>query len=270
MDIREKIEQMIEPRNDNTASRIYDIVMLTAFVLAIIPLMHKEYTLLYLYFDLFAGVCFIIDYILRWIVADKNSKLKGVWAWIVYPFTPLAIIDLLSILPTFALISSSFRVARAIRLAKILRLLKLVHYYEPLLILRTVVMKQRKMLLSAMAVVLFYTFLTALVMFNEEHAIDPATGKPVFENFLAAFYWSVCTLTTIGFGDIHPVSDLGRIICTISSLIGVAIIALPTGVIAAGYINELNERKESETSHKLTNNPTKSHPDNGNDTATGR
>ena len=87
-------------------------------------------------------------------------------------------------------------------------------------------------------------------MFNaEESAIHPETGEILFNEFFDAFYWSVCTLTTVGYGDIYPISDTGRVISIISSIVGIAIIALPSGIITAGYIEELKSRKD-ETADK--------------------
>ena len=95
---------------------------------------------------------------------------------------------------------------------------------------------------------LFYTFITAMIMFNAEEDINPETGKYLFDDFFDAFYWATCTLTTVGYGDLYPISDTGRIISIISSLVGIAIIALPSGVISAGYLDELRERKKAKGS----------------------
>ena len=91
---------------------------------------------------------------------------------------------------------------------------------------------------------LFYIFLTALVMFNAEPHTDPTTGEETFDSFFDALYWATVTLTTVGYSDLCPVTDIGRIVSMISSLFGVAIIALPSGVITAGYLEELRELRE--------------------------
>ena len=159
----------------------------------------------------------------------------------------MAIIDLLSILPTINLISPTFKVARVSRLLKILRVVKVVRYFESLEIILSVIRKQRKILYTVLSLALFYTFITAMIMFNAEEDINPETGKYLFDDFFDAFYWAACTLTTVGYGDLYPISDTGRIISIISSLVGIAIIALPSGVITAGYLDELRDRKKSKT-----------------------
>ena len=95
-----------------------------------------------------------------------------------------------------------------------------------------------------LSLALFYIFITALIMFNAEEDINPETGHFLFDNFFDAFYWAACTLTTVGYGDLYPISDVGRVISIISSMVGIAIIALPSGIITAGYMDEIRERKE--------------------------
>ena len=88
-------------------------------------------------------------------------------------------------------------------------------------------------------------------MFNLEEDINPETGEYLFNNFFDAFYWAACTLTTVGYGDLYPISEVGRAISILSSFVGIAIIALPSGVITAGFMNELKRRaKEEEKEEK--------------------
>ena len=246
MELRESIYKLVEPRNkENLASRLYDIVMLIVIAMGIFPLMYRTPHKLFWYFDLISGICFIIDYILRWCTADFESKRGKVAAFLIYPFTPMAIIDLLSILPIFNLLGPSFKVFRVSRMLKILRVFKVIRYFEPLEIIMSVIRKQSKVLMTVLSLALFYIFITALIMFNAEEEINPETGKYLFEGFFDAFYWAACTLTTVGYGDIYPISHTGRIISIISSMVGIAIIALPSGIITAGYMDELKNRKET-------------------------
>lgn len=156
----------------------------------------------------------------------------------------MAVIDLLSILPVFNLLSPTFKVVRVSRLLKILRIFKVIRYYEPLEIILAVVRKQSKVLMTVMSLAFFYIFITALIMFNAEEDINPETGEYLFKNFFDAFYWAACTLTTVGYGDLYPISDIGRVISIISAMVGIAIIALPSGIITAGYMDELRNRRD--------------------------
>lgn len=245
MQIRREIYRLIEPRNKEAySSRIYDVVMLIAIVIGILPLMFRTQYKIFWYFDLISGICFIVDYILRWCTADYKLNRSKVAAFVVYPFTPMAIIDLLSILPVFNLLGPTFKVFRVSRLLKILRIFKIIRYFEPLEIIMSVIRKQGKILLTVFSLAVFYIFITALIMFNTEEQVDPVSGKLFFDDFFDAFYWASCTLTTVGYGDLYPISDTGRVISIISSLVGIAIIALPSGIVTAGYMDELRNRKK--------------------------
>ena len=249
MQLRERIYRAIEPHNENSSSRVYDYIMLVAIAIGIFPLMFRTQNKLFWWFDLISGLCFIIDYLLRWCTYDLKSKRSGWAAFVIYPFTPMAIIDLLSILPVFNLLSPTFKVVRVSRLLKILRIFKVIRYFEPLEIIMSVIRKQSKILCTVLSLAVFYIFITALIMFNAEEDINPETGKYLFETFFDAFYWATCTLTTVGYGDLYPISDTGRFISIISAMVGIAIIALPSGIITAGYMEELKSRKE-EKKHK--------------------
>lgn len=243
---REKLYRVVEPRNkEDYSSRVYDIVMLIAIAMGILPQMFRTQVRLFWYFDLISAICFIIDYLLRWCTADFDSKRGKVAAFLIYPFTPMAIIDLLSILPIFNLLGPTFKVFRVSRLLKILRIFKVVRYFEPLEIIIAVIRKQSKILMTVLSLAFFYIFITALIMFNAEEDINPETGKYLFDSFFDAFYWAACTLTTVGYGDLYPISDIGRAISIVSAMVGIAIIALPSGIITAGYMDELKNRREN-------------------------
>lgn len=243
MDARKTIREIIEPKNESYLSQIYDWVMLVAIMIGILPLVFRDQPKIFWYFDLISGLCFITDYVLRWITADFSSKHNRVVAIMLYPFTPMAIIDILSILPIFNLLSPTFKVVRISRLLKILRVIKFFRYYEPLGIIFAVIKRQRQILCTVFSLAVFYIFITALIMFNAEEDINPNTGQYLFDNFFDAFYWAACTLTTVGYGDLYPISTIGRVISIISSMVGIAIIALPSGIVTAGYLDELKNRK---------------------------
>ena len=133
------------------------------------------------------------------------------------------------------------KLLRIVRLLKTLRLFKFIRYSRQVQILVKVLKKERKILLTVMGIAVFYIIVTATIMFNVE---SDGAGSLVFADFFDALYWATTTLTTVGYGDISPVSDIGRFISMLSSLFGVAIIALPSGVITASYLDELKEQKK--------------------------
>lgn len=227
-------------------STIYDAVMLVMIVASIVPLMFRDQLVAFVWMDQISVCFFIIDYLLRWFTADfKHKKMKPGLAFLSYPFTPIAIIDLLSILPSVGIFGRSLKVLRVVRLLKTLRLFKFLRYSRQIQILVKVLKKEKKILLTVMGIAVFYIFVTALIMFNVESGEE---GTVIFSSFFDALYWATTTLTTVGYGDIYPVSEIGRFISMLSSLFGVAVIALPSGVITASYLDELREQKKNKES----------------------
>lgn len=244
--MRQKIFEIIErDDNDNLISKLYDRIMQLAIFVSIIPLMFRGQNVIFTTIESVVTILFVTDYLLRWLTADLRSKKKGIWAFVLYPFTLIAIIDLLTILPAISYVNDSLRVLRTWRLLRILRIAKVFKYYEPLQIVMEVLRKKAPVLLTVVGFALFYIFVTALFMFNVEQSVNPKTGELFFDDFFDALYWSTCTLTTVGYGDIYPISDIGRIVSMISALVGIAIIALPSGIITAGYMEEVQERKNT-------------------------
>lgn len=232
------------------ASRLYDWYMLVMIIASIVPLMFIEDYPIFTTIEWITVSAFIIDYIFRWLTS--NILLKRGWvSYLIYPFTPMAIIDLLSILPGFGLINPEFKLLRLTRLLKIVRLLKLFRYSHKITMFFRVLVKERSVLLSVLVLAIFYILITALIMFNIEPHTNPITGEQTFNSFFDAVYWAMVTLTTVGYGDLTPVTDVGRFISMISSLFGVAIIALPSGVITASYMEELKEYKEQQAAEAL-------------------
>ena len=244
--MRKRIYKIIEPGIvEDKLSLAYDVMMLIVITASIIPLMFAHDHPVFRIIEQVTVSIFIIDYVLRWITADFRLK-KGERSFIVYPVTGWAIIDLLSILPVFSLLGQGFKIFRITRLLRTLRLFKFFRYSDKIKVLNRVIKKEKGVLLSVLGIAIFYVFLTALIMFNAEPHISPITGEPTFRDFFDALYWATVTLTTVGYGDMVPVTDIGRFISMLSSLFGVAIIALPSGVITASYLEELKSQRQEE------------------------
>lgn len=235
--MRKKIYTIIDIANGSKLSHLYDILMFLVIIVSIVPLAFREEKELYAIIDRVAASVFIIDYLLRWLTADFRWPHLAKWkAFLIYPFSTMAIIDLLSILPSFAICNRALKLFRLTRLVKILRVFKLVRYSRNIQLLFRVLRKERGILMAVCIIAITYIFVTALIMFNVEESV-------MFQDFFDALYWATTTLTTVGYGDICPQTDLGRVISMISALMGVAVIALPSGVITASYLEELREEK---------------------------
>lgn len=234
--MRKRLYSIVEPTdNNNKLSSVYDFIMMTTIIVSIIPLAFKETNIVFQWIDYITVGIFILDYLLRLITADYKLK-KSVVSFFVYPITPMAIIDLVSILPSITVLNSGFRLLKLFRLLrtlKVLRAFKFLRYSKSFDIIASVFKKQKKVLSAVATMAVAYVLVSALVIYN----VEPES----FGTFFDAIYWATISLTTVGYGDIYPVSTIGRIVTMISSVFGIAIIALPSGVITAGYLAEINK-----------------------------
>lgn len=237
---RKNLFDVIETESHSIISRIYDWLMLVVIVISLIPLAFRDQTTTFIWFDRISVSIFILDYLLRWFTADYKMPNRKKWqAFLLYPITPFAIIDLLSIIPSFNILNRALKLFRLTRLLKIMRIFRFVRYSKHMQILFKVLHKERHILFTVFLIAIVYIVVTALIMFNVEESA-------MFEDFFDALYWATTTLTTVGYGDIYPSTDLGRIISMFSAILGVAVIALPSGVITASYLEELREEKKGE------------------------
>lgn len=239
--MRKRIYEVIETaKEDDRLSNIYDIFMMIVIVASLIPLTSKFDLPVFTVIDKVAVIIFIMDYLLRLLTADLKLH-KGAFSFLVYPITPMAIIDLLCILPSLSIISDGFRVLKVFRLfrtLRVFRVFKAVRYSKSIQMIKGVFKSQKKPLITVSVLAIAYVLISALVIFN----VEPDS----FGNFFDAIYWATVSLTTMGYGDIYPVTTIGRIVTMISSVFGIAIIALPSGIITAGFMEELHKKTESE------------------------
>ena len=237
--MRERIYRIIEVgEDDDKLSRAYDFFMMAAIIISIIPLWSHKVTLRFIVIDRVTVAIFIVDYLLRLITADLKLK-RGAISFLIYPFTIMAIIDLLSILPSISLLKRGFRLLRVLRLMRTFRVFKIFkafRYSKNINMIANVFRKQKDSLIVVFCFALAYVLITALVIFNAE----PRTFPTMFD----AIYWAIISLTTVGYGDIYATSAIGRLITMISSVLGIAIVAMPAGIIIAGFQNELEQSKK--------------------------
>jgi len=224
-------------QDNDRLSAGYGIFMMTVIFASIIPLAFKTTNSIFLIIDKVTAIIFIVDYLLRIITADYKLN-RGVVSFLLYPFTPMAIIDLIAILPSLTILNSSLRlvkIVRVLRTLRVFRIFKVVRYSKNINIILTVFKKQKDSLLVVLSIAVLYILISALVILN----VEPET----FDGFFDAVYWATVSLTTVGYGDIYPVTVLGRIVTMISAFMGIAVVALPAGIITSGLMDELNRNK---------------------------
>lgn len=234
--MRQTIYEIIDSKdNDSTVGKCYNAFMILTISFSLLPLTVKTDSEWKYNIDNITSLLFLIDYLLRFCTADFHLN-KGKLSFLYYPFTPLAIIDLLCLSPSVLLWNNSLKLLKIIRFTRMLRLFKIIRHSKNITIILNVLKKQKDSLVIVGIFSLGYIFLSALIIFN----VEPNT----FPSFFDAIYWATISLTTVGYGDIFAVSTIGKIITMFSSLIGVAIVALPTGIITAGYMEEIQNHKK--------------------------
>lgn len=240
--MRKNLYEIIEVDSSrNRISKAYDIFMMTTIIISILPLwFHNEYPIFSI-IDKITVTIFIIDYLLRLLTADYKLK-RGIASFFIYPFSIMAIIDLLSILPSLTVLARGYRLLKMFRLFrtfKVFKVFKTFRYSKNISMILNVFRKQKRSLIVVAGFALGYILISAMVIFNAE----PETFPTMFD----AIYWATISLTTVGYGDVYAVSEIGKFITMISSVLGVAVVALPAGIIMAGYQDELEESRKNNT-----------------------
>lgn len=225
----------------------YSIFMIICIIISIIPLAFRTEIAAFRVVEIVSTCVFVFDYVARWITADiDRSDMK--YQFLLYPVQPMAVIDLLSILPSVTAVNSGlkllklFRLARMMRMFRVFRAFRLARYSKNVRTIVNVFKAQKESLMTVLILAAAYILVSALVVFN----VEPDT----FANFFEAVYWATVSLTTMGYGDIYPVTTIGRTVTILSSLLGIAIVALPAGIVTAGYMDELKKEREENGKEK--------------------
>jgi len=253
--IKTRIYNLIRDDDENDLfSSIFDGTIISLIIVNIILIIVDTfdlpgwYTMLSGIIETISVIIFTLEYLLRFFTADlKYSDRSPIRARLKYVLSFMAIIDLLAILPFYIpfIFPIDLRVLRALRIFRLFRLLKFGRYTAALQVIGSVLKKKHSQLVSSMIVILVLMVIASVLMYNVEHEAQPE----VFENALSGLWWSVATFTTVGYGDIFPITAAGKVLATIMALLGIGLVAVPTGIISAGFI-EVTDEKPAEQDEK--------------------
>ncbi|GAB5452979.1 MAG: ion transporter [Halioglobus sp.] len=203
---------------------------------------HDSYRTLFYAFELFSVLIFTLEYLARVWCSTENSQYAGLPRWraqLRYMCTPMALIDLLAIAPFYLSLFIPIDL-RYLRFFRLLRLLKLSHYFDGLKIFSEVIRREASAISGALLTMLILIIVSACLMFTVETAAKPGH----FDSIIEAIWWSVVTLTTVGYGDITPITFAGKLLAIAIMLLGIGTMALPAGILAARFSEELQIRRE--------------------------
>jgi len=180
---------------------------------------------------------FIAEYILRICYCGRLRKYKGFKGKIKYIFSPLAIADLLAILPNILFfVAEDLVLFRLIRLFRMLRIIRLVRRNRPLVLFAESIIASWPQLAASLVVTVFMLFLSSILLYFVEGNVQPEA----FGSIPRAMWWAMATLTTVGYGDVYPITVIGKICAGVVALVSIGVVALPAGIIAANFSKKLN------------------------------
>lgn len=229
------------------------ILNVVAVMLETIPSIENDPELMnfFHYFDLVSVIIFTIEYVFRVWSCNHEEKYKhSFWGRLKYMASPGALIDLLAILPFYMhrLVGFDLRVLRMLRLLRFLRLFRLTAYTKPAQMITNVFKKRKKELGLSFVLTIFLIIIASCIMYYAEHlAIPPGKTVSNFSSIPATIWWAVVSLTSTGYGDVVPITDIGKVLAGLILMTGIAFFALPAGIITAGFIDEFRMHRIKKT-----------------------
>ncbi|MHC4079552.1 MAG: ion transporter [Planctomycetota bacterium] len=248
MAIRRRVYEILEvARPGDRASRLIDTLILSLILFNVAALVLETVEPIYaagkVYFDAFELVSvaiFSVEYLFRlWCCVEHPRYERTIVGRLRFARSPLALVDLLAVLPFYLpMLGLDFRFMRSLRLARIFRLAKLIRYNAAIRLFAVVLVKKRAELLVALFVVLVILVLASSLMYFVEH-----DANPKFSSIPAAMWWGIITLTTVGYGDVHPDTGPGKALGAVIAVLGIGMFALPTSILGAAFVEEMSQRR---------------------------
>ena len=256
-DIKKRIFKIIQiGYMGDVASCAFDIVIAVTILLNLFVVFFETFDASKAYLGILGVVEFVtiviftIEYILRVFTSDllypnEKSKLR---AALTFVFSFYGIVDLLSFLPYWlpVVFPTGLVAFRMLRIVRILRLFRINAYYDAFNVINDVIKQKRGQILSALFMIIMMVIASSLIMYNLEHEAQPQ----VFANAFSGIWWAVSTLLTVGYGDIYPVTLAGQIVAIVLAFLGVGLVAIPTGIISAGFVEQYTKIKRMSVASK--------------------
>ncbi len=252
--MKKRIFDIIQIGNkEDFPSRLFDYLLTAAVLMNIAAMFLETFASLADLYPLFKTIetvtvlFFIAEYALRlWTASYLYQDEKPGRAVVKYMTSFDGVISLLAILPFFFL--SGFIVFRMMRIVRILRLFKINEQFDSFHVIKTVMYEKRNQIVSSIFIIVVLMMASSLCMYSAEHAAQP----DVFDNAFSGIWWSVSALFTVGYGDICPITTVGKIMAIFISFLGVGVVAIPTGIISAGFVENYTEVLNSAGSQDIT------------------
>jgi voltage-gated potassium channel len=249
-DLRKRLYEIVEEQKEGDrlgqAVKLAVMGLIALSVLSVIfetvPALAERYATFFLSFETFTVAVFTVEYLVRLGACTVDPRYAHpVWGRLRMALTPMALVDLVAILPFYLpmVTTLDLRFVRALRLLRLLRLFKLGRYSESLKILNNVLRSKKEEL----AITAFVAGILLVIFSSLMYYVENAAQPDRFSSIPAAMWWGVATLTTVGYGDIYPVTLGGKVLGALSALVGIGMFAMPAGILGSAFIDEMHRRR---------------------------
>lgn len=252
---KQKVWELVEAvEHSDRKGKLYDwfdVSILTlialnilAVILETVDTIHDNYGVYFHRFEIFSVVVFSVEYLLRvWSSNSQAKYSKPFWGRVRFMFTPMALVDLLAILPFFlTFFSFDLRFIRTLRLFRLFRVFKFVRYSNTLKLFGKVLKGKKEELIVTVTIMFVLVIITSSFIYLAEHEAQPDK----FTDIPTSMWWSIVTLTTVGYGDVFPVTPMGKVFAAMIAILGIGMFALPTGILGASFVEEIDKMKAKE------------------------
>ncbi len=246
---RKRVRQILSAQDGDRAGHVFSVFIVTLILLNVAALILQSVKAIdalfprgFTGFEYFSVIVFSIEYVLRvWSCVEEPKYHRPLLGRLRFAVTPLALIDLLSVLPFYLpFLRVDLRMLRMLRIMRIMRLAKLGRYSESVQILGRVFAAKKEQLASTLFILVMLLIFSSCLMYFLEGDTQPDK----FTSIPATMWWAVTTLTTVGYGDVSPVTDAGKFVGSVLAILGIGMFALPTAILGSGFLEELNASKK--------------------------
>jgi len=250
--LRQRVYSIVDEDFSDLPSRILNIIIFSMIGLSTLLVViasdkeietrfHTTFEIL----NLIVVAVFLSEYLVRvWTCVENPKYSHWLFGRIRFMLSPMMLIDLIAIAPAFLVwIQFDLRSMRLIRLLRMVRVLKVARYVTALAVIKQVIVEKRHQLAVSIAFVVLMLIITSTLMFEAEHEAQPDK----FSSILTTMWWGVASLTTVGYGDVYPITPIGKILAGVVAVLGVGLFAIPTGVLASGFSQLALEEERTHT-----------------------
>lgn len=255
MTFRRRVYLILEPTEKrDILERIFEIILVTIIVLNILAIVsesirevHDQYGHLFHHFEVFSVIFFTIEYVLRVYSIVENKKFRNpVTGRLKFIGSPMALVDLMAFVPFYlTFLPLDLRFLRIFRLMGLLRMFKVARYLHALTMIKKVLYDRREQLVLSIIFILFILVIISTTMYYVEREAQPDK----FTSIPATMWWGIATLTTVGYGDMVPITAWGRILGGLFAITGVGLLALPAGILSSGFFEMMHRPRTTKCPH---------------------